>query len=206
MVNFTKKTMWISFFIYSVLTELLPGSNNILALNSTMAIGYKRSKFLLWGIYAGFTSVIFLSAIFTEMLSGSWSEIFNYLRYLGAAYLVYLAWSVVKSKPLHVNNLSEEHLVSNHKSDFWKGFFLQFVNVKIIIYGITAFSSFVLPNYQSILIIICFSLFLSFIGSFATFIWAITGQQLNTFLNKHFLLVNRVMAILLIYCAISLFF
>lgn len=197
--------MWFSFFIYTVLTALLPGPNNILALNNTMTVGYKKSKFLLWGIYTGFTTIIFLSALFTQFLSGSLDEVFYYLRYLGAVYLIYLAWSVIRSKPMNIDEVNKKNIASNPKKDFWKGFILQFVNVKIIIYGITAFSSFVLPNYQNLNIIICFALFLSFVGSFATFIWAIAGQKLTVFLNKHFRIVNIVMGVLLIYCAVSLF-
>ena len=197
--------MWLSFFIYSVLTALLPGPNNILAINSTMSIGYQRSRPLLWGIYAGFTTVIFLSAVFTEFLAGSLTIVFQYLKYVGAIYLVYLSWTVIKSKPLDTSDLDNPDLQKDKKNDFWKGFVLQFVNVKIIIYGITAFSSFILPNYQTVIAIISFVIFLSCVGSGATFIWAIAGQKLAIFLNKHFKIVNITMAILLLYCAVSLF-
>lgn len=197
--------MWLSFFIYSVLTALLPGPNNILAINSTMSIGFQRSRPLLWGIYAGFTTIIFLSAVFTDFLAGSLTTVFQYLRYVGAIYLVYLAWTVIKSKPIDTSDLDSQDVPNGKKNDFWKGFVLQFVNVKIIIYGITAFSSFVLPNYQTVIVIIGFAMFLSFVGSAATFIWAIAGQKLAIFLNKHFKTVNITMAILLLYCAVSLF-
>ncbi|UKB77446.1 LysE family transporter [Chryseobacterium sp. MEBOG07] len=196
--------MWFSFFIYSVLTALLPGPNNILALNSSMKSGYKNSKTLLFGIYSGFTAVMILAAFFTEFILNSYSFLLDYLKYLGAVYLLYLAWSVMSGKPseLHVE---KEESVSKAATDFWKGFFLQFVNVKIIIYGITAFSSFIFPQFQELWIILVFAIFLSFIGNSATWIWAIAGEKLHLFLNKHYKIINMVMGILLLYCAVSLF-
>ncbi len=197
--------MWFSFFIYTVLTALLPGPNNILALNSTMAIGYKRSKSLLKGIYCGFTLIMLLSAVLSNVAIHSFSSLMDYLKYLGAIYLLYLAWSVIKSKPVDLegskNNLPEH----SSKSDFWKGFLLQLINVKIIIYGITAFSSFVFPHFNDIKITLAFVVFLSFVGSSATYIWAFTGQKLAHFLNRYATTVNVIMALLLVYCAISLF-
>lgn len=198
--------MWISFFIYSVLTALLPGPNNILALNSVMQVGYKHSKLLLLGIFGGFTLVMFLSAGFSEVIIKSYKPLLEYLKYLGVVYLLYLAWSVAKSKPIDTDDLNEIDEEKNEKSAFWKGFLLQLVNVKIIIYGITAFSSFVFPHFNDIKITIAFAVFLSFVGSSATWIWALAGQKLTNFLNRYALVVNKIMALLLVYCAVSLFF
>jgi cysteine/O-acetylserine efflux protein len=199
-----KKYMWFSFFIYSVLTALLPGPNNILALNSSMKSGYQKSKTLLLGIYSGFTMVMVLTAFFTGFLLNTYGFLLNYLKYIGAAYLIYLAWLVISGKPIEIDIEKEEQ--SYHSTgDFWKGFLLQLVNVKIIIYGITAFSSFVFPQYKELWIILIFAFSLSFIGNSATWIWAVAGQKLHHFLNRHYKVVNIIMGILLLYCAVSLF-
>lgn len=198
--------MGLSFFIYTVLTALLPGPNNILALNNSMTRGYKNSRSLLWGIYTGFTLIIFLSAVFTEFLMDSFKGALDYLKYVGAVYLMYLAWMVIRSKPFNPDRDIEAIKDGENRKDFWKGFFLQLINVKIMIYGITAFSSFVLPYYQNPIIIAGFIIFLSLVGSSATFVWAVAGHALTLFLNRHFKTVNTVMGILLVYCAISLFF
>lgn len=196
--------MWFSFFIYTVLTALLPGPNNILALNSSMKSGYQKSKILLWGIYSGFTVVMVLAAFFTGILLNSYGFLLNYLKYVGAVYLIYLAWSVMSGKPVEIATQQEEQS-SGSKGDFWKGFLLQLVNVKIIIYGITAFSSFIFPQFKEIWIILVFALLLSAIGNSATWIWAVAGQKLHHFLNHYYKAVNMIMGILLLYCAVSLF-
>ncbi|MEJ5055856.1 LysE family transporter [Sphingobacterium sp. MYb382] len=198
--------MWFSFFIYSVLTALLPGPNNILALNSSMKVGYKQSRPLLYGVYGGFTLIMFLSAIFSEVILHTFKDLLLYLKYFGALYLVYLAWSVGSSKAIDMKEIQSGELENrSRKSDFWKGFLLQLVNVKIIIYGITAFSSFIFPHFNNWSITVVFALFLSVVGSGATWIWAIAGEKLSTFLNHHYKVVNTIMALLLVYCAVSLF-
>lgn len=196
--------MWFSFFIYTVLTALLPGPNNILALNSTMKSGYKNSKKLLLGIYSGFTVVMILAAIFTGFLLSSYGFLLNYLKYVGAVYLVYLAWSVISGKPAEID-LKNEEKSSETAQNFWKGFLLQLVNIKIIIYGITAFSSFIFPRFSELWIILIFAFLLSFIGNSATWIWAVAGQRLHQFLSRYYKIVNIVMGVLLLYCAVSLF-
>lgn len=196
--------MWFSFFIYTVLTALLPGPNNILALSSSMKSGYQRSKTLLLGIYSGFTVVMLLAAFFTGLLVNSYGFLLNYLKYIGAVYLIYLAWSVISGKPVEINAEQKEQS-SDTTGDFWKGFLLQLVNVKIIIYGITAFSSFIFPQFKELWIILIFAFVLSFIGNSATWIWAVAGQKLHRFLNRYYKAVNTVMGILLLYCAVSLF-
>lgn len=198
--------MWFSFFVYSVLTALLPGPNNILALNSSMKFGYRQCKSLLFGVYAGFSFVIFLSALFSEIILHRFTDILLYLKYVGALYLLYLAWAVWRSKAIDVTAMpKEEQPATNRRADFWKGFMLQLVNVKIIIYGITAFSSFIYPQLDTLAATLFFAVFLSFVGCGATWLWAIAGQKLAHFLNQHERLVNTLMALLLVYCAFSLF-
>ncbi|MDH8351524.1 amino acid transporter, partial [Klebsiella pneumoniae] len=60
------------------------------------------------------------------------------LRWVGAGYILWLAWHIARSDP--ASGGQEERPVS-----FWASLGLQFVNVKIILYGITALSTFVLP-------------------------------------------------------------
>ncbi|MFP3831408.1 LysE family transporter [Chryseobacterium sp. SIMBA_028] len=196
--------MWFSFFIYSVLTALLPGPNNILALNSSMKLGYQKSKTLLLGIYSGFTLVMVLTAFFTEFLLNSYGFFLNYLKYVGAGYLIYLAWSVMFSKPSEIG-FKQDDPFSSSTENFWKGFLLQLVNIKIIIYGITAFSSFIFPQFKQLWIILVFAFVLSFVGNSATWIWAVAGEKLHKFLKRHYKVVNIIMGILLLYCAVSLF-
>ena len=52
------------------------------------------------------------------------------MKYIGAAYILWLAIHIVFSKPSTEN--------AEQSASFLKGFMLQFVNVKIYMFGVTA--------------------------------------------------------------------
>jgi hypothetical protein len=70
--------------------------------------------------------------------------IIHWLSWAGAAYILWLALKIATSPATNDGLLSEP-------ISFWASFGLQFVNVKIILYGITALSTFVLPYTQDAL-------------------------------------------------------
>lgn len=189
--------MWLTFMAYAVVTALSPGPNNILALNATAMNGLHQSRTLLAGIYAGFLGVMSFSCLISVSVITLIPVTLAYVKYLGAAYILWLAYQVAVSKPATPT-------ASENVQSFWKGFCLQFVNVKIILWAITAFTGFILPNYESPLAIIGFVILLAIIGNTATHIWAVAGSTFSTFLTKHWKLANYSMAVLLIYSAASL--
>jgi len=191
--------IFISFLVYTTITAFTPGPNNILALSATSNFGIKKSKHLLLGICLGFFCVMLLCGIFSFALASILPKVTNVMKYVGAIYIIWLAWHVLKSKPSYSNETSGN-------SSFLSGFLLQFVNVKIILYGITALGSFVFPFYSSSYIILGFIVLLSIIGSMGTLSWAFMGSIFRATFNKHYKILNIVMALLLLQSAISLVF
>ncbi|PFO71990.1 lysine transporter LysE [Bacillus cereus] len=191
--------IWLSFLSYTIVTAISPGPNNILALNATLNFGLKQSRKLLFGIYTGFLGVMVVCGIFSTFLVALLPNVLIYMKYIGAAYIVWLAYHVGISKPTEV--------MENEKpQSYWKGFILQFVNVKIILWGITAFTGFVLTNYHSSIAIVGFIFLLSLIGNGATHVWAVAGSAFSGLLRRHWRISNIVMAALLLYSAVSLIF
>ena len=84
-------------------------------------------------------------------------------------------------------------------------FSLQFMNPKIYIYAITAMSLYILPVYSSPLVLFGFVLVLTVIGASGSYVWALFGAAFCRFFARHAKAVNLVMALLLVYCAVSLF-
>jgi len=180
-----------------VVTALSPGPNNILALSVSGNVGIKQSKKILLGIYVGFFCIMVLCGAFSTALVVIIPDVIVYMKYIGVVYILWLAYHVAISKPAEMGSL----IIGQ---SFWKGFLLQFVNVKIILWGITAFTSFVLPYYDTSPSIMGFILLLTLIGDGATHIWAIAGVTLSRFLKKHWRGTSVSMAIILLICAIQL--
>ncbi|GAA3400626.1 LysE family transporter [Paenibacillus hodogayensis] len=191
-------TLWISFFSYAVTTAISPGPNNILALHEVSTYGLNKSKSLLLGIYAGFLCVMIVCGTFSLILAAYMPGVMHYLKTIGFVYILYLAYRTATSK----RPGKEERRPAS--SSFLRGFILQFLNVKIILWGLTSFISYVLPSYSSMTAIACFILLSAAIGNTATHLWAVAGALLHKVIGRYWRPVNLIMALLLIYSAISL--
>ena len=189
---------YIAFLSFTLLTAFTPGPNNILAMSNTSKHGFKKSQGLIRGIFAGFFSVMILCSFFSVVLVNIIPIIRPVMTYIGVAYILWLAWHIIKSKPQEKANGKEK--VDN----FITGFILQFVNVKIILYGITAISTFITPYYNSFLSIGTFTILITLLGWAGIFTWAIFGAVFQKFFEKYNTTVNTIMALLLVYSAISL--
>ena len=86
------------------------------------------------------------------------------------------------------------------------GFIVQFVNVKVMLYGMVSISSFVLPYTKSKLIIFLFVVGMSILGALAAVIWALAGEYFQRVLNDHYKVVNIIMGLILLRSAIDLVF
>lgn len=137
--------------------------------------------------------------IFTYTLISVLPSLTNWLVWIGAAYILWLAWKIANSSPA-ADDSSERPL------SFWLSFWLQFANVKIILYGITALSAFVLPYTQNILSVTAVSVLLAVIGCLGNLVWALAGHLFQSIFRQYGRRVNRVLALLLIYCAARMFF
>jgi threonine/homoserine/homoserine lactone efflux protein len=187
-----------AFLTFTLLTAFTPGPNNILAMSNTSKYGLKKSIGVIQGIFTGFLSVMILCSIFSVILVNIIPMIKPTMTYIGVAYILWLAWHVVKSK-----SQSKEESIEEADS-FITGFILQFVNVKIILYGITAISTFIIPFYSSFLSIGVFTLLITVFGCSGVFTWAIFGAAFQKFFERYRITVNIIMALLLVYSAITL--
>ena len=180
------------FLIYCFITAYTPGPNNLLSMSNAARLGFRRSIPFNFGITAGFFFV--MSATLYTLLP----KVKLLMQILGAGYMLYLAWKVWKSS----GDLKAE---GGKEASFTAGMLLQFMNPKIYIYAITAMSLYILPLYSSPLILFGFVLVLTLIGASSSYVWALFGSAFCRFFARHTKAVNLVMALLLVYCAVSLF-
>jgi threonine/homoserine/homoserine lactone efflux protein len=188
---------WLSFLSYIFIVAYTPGPNNIMSMNNAKNVGFRKGIVFNFGILAGFFVVMILCLVFSTVLYALVPTIQLPMKIVGAAYMVYL---VVKTLVP-----SKGHETKSSNGSFWAGALLQLVNPKIMIYGITALSSYVLLYYQEIPVRIFFAFLLAFVGFTGTLCWALFGSLFSLLFSKHGTVVNIVMAALLLYCAVSLF-
>lgn len=78
-------TLISAFLTYTLITALTPGPNNILALSSVTAHGFRRSMRVLAGMSLGFVIIMLICAGLTFTLVSLDEGITSLLRWVGAA-------------------------------------------------------------------------------------------------------------------------
>lgn len=184
-------TLLSAFWTYTLITAMTPGPNNILALSSATSHGFRQSTRVLAGMSLGFLIVMLLCAGISFSLAVIDPAAVHLLSWAGAAYIVWLAWKIATS-PTKEDGLQAKPI------SFWASFALQFVNVKIILYGVTALSTFVLPQTQALSWVVGVSVLLAMIGTFGNVCWALAGHLFQRLFRQYGRQLNIVLALLLV--------
>ena len=185
-----------NFFIYSVINAFTPGPGNILALNTVTNYGYKKGRPLYWGIFAGYYVVQVICAVFVFGVSAFLPDLLGIMKYIGAAYILWLAVHIALSKP--TTGTVEK------SASFLKGFLLQFVNVKIYLFGITALTGYVTEYSASLWVLLLFEIIIATIGTIATLTWIGMGVLIQRAYQKYYRVINIILALTLSECVYSM--
>ena len=181
-----------NFLIYCIINAFTPGPGNILALNTVTNYGYKKGRPLFFGIFAGYYVVQILCAIFVYGVNTLLPNVMSVMKYIGAAYILWLAIHIAISKPSSEN--------TEQSASFWKGFMLQFVNVKIYMFGVTALTGYIVAYMPTFPALLFFELVIATIGTIATTTWIGMGVLIQKFYLRHFRIINIILALTLLEC------
>ena len=185
-----------SFLVYCVINAFTPGPGNILALNTVNSYGWKKGRPLFFGIFAGYYAVQMICALFVYGIGAFLPGALRVLKYIGAAYIFWLAVHVAISKPTTDD--------SAEAASFWKGFVLQFVNVKIYLFGITALTGYITDYSTALISLIGAELLIATIGTIATCTWIGMGILIRRFYLRYYRVINIILALTLLECIYSI--
>lgn len=185
-----------NFLLYSIINAFTPGPGNILALNTVANYGVKKGKPLFIGIFTGYYVVQLICAVFVFCINTILPGVLGIMKYIGALYILWLAIHIAISKPQSDN--------TEKSASFMKGFLLQFVNVKIYLFGITALTGYITDYSTKLWILILFELIIATIGTIATITWIGLGALLQKAYKKYFRPINIVLALFLLECVYSI--
>jgi cysteine/O-acetylserine efflux protein len=119
-------------------------------------------------------------------------NVMEVMKYIGAAYILWLAIHIAFSKPSTEN--------AEQSASFLQGFMLQFVNVKIYMFGVTALTGYVVGYMFSFPALLFFELVIATIGTIATCTWIGLGVLIQKFYLRHFRVINIILALTLLEC------
>lgn len=189
---------WLNFLSYAFVTAATPGPNNLLSMSNAGRLGLRRSLPFNLGIWSGFTAVMLICSFFCRLLSALIPTLKTPMLFVGALYMLWLAWKTRNSGAAIEQQTAQ--------SGFLSGALLHFVNPKIYIYCIVSMEAYILPYYHdSWSALSFFPLLLAFTGFAFTLLWALFGTAFTLLFSTYAKITNRIMSLLLVYCAVSLF-
>lgn len=186
-----------SFLLYCYVGAITPGPANLCSLSAALRYG-KKAALVQWrGIFVGFACVSMASVLVTWLLGAALSQYVGMLSWVGAAYILWLAWHTLHSSGIEADK-------DPARPSFRSGLLLQLSNVKIMIYCLTAMTGYVLPYTNSFWTLLAVGVFLPFTGPIANLLWLFAGASMQKLFANHRKVVDIVMAAALAACAVSL--
>jgi cysteine/O-acetylserine efflux protein len=163
----------LSFILISTFT---PGPNNISSAAMGALHGFRKTLNYLVGITVGFLLVMSICAVASSWVLHLFPGVESLLRYIGAAYTLYLAYSILKASYSFEGE-------SAKPLGFANGFLLQLFNPKLIIYGLTLFSTYLAPISANFIQIIFAVILLALISLCAIAVWAAFGSVIKRYMH-----------------------
>jgi len=142
---------------------------------------------------------MFLSGLLSTTIVKSFPAFEPIMRYAGAVYILYLAFSILRASYTFTEKESQP-------LGFVHGFVLQILNPKLFVYAFTLFSAFLVTMTQNIIVLLLVVTFLAIVAFCATSTWALFGTAIKSQLQHPRLkmVVNILLSLSLVYTAISL--
>lgn len=186
-----------SFLVYAITGAITPGPANLCALSTALRYG-KTAALRQWrGLLTGFfidSMAMMLAAYF---LGTALDQYVGHLRWVGAAYLLWMAWNTLRSSAGPEGGEPEA-------PGFVSGLLLNLTNVKVMLFCLMAQAAYVLPYSHSLRALFPVALFLPVVGPGSNLVWMFAGAAMQKLFEGHRKALDRVFAAALAYCAVSL--
>lgn len=125
---------------FAIVTSITPGPNNLMLLTSGLNFGFRRTLPHALGIGAGFTLMIVIVGLGLGQIFERWPILFSILKYLGAAYMIWLAWGIAQSGPV------EDGIERGSPMTFLQAAAFQWVNPKAWVMALGGIATYTQPE------------------------------------------------------------
>ena len=186
---------------YNFVMYVTPGPNNSILTASGIKFGFFRSIPNILGIPTGHGLQLALVCLGLGSLFSAFPVLLDILRYVGATYIMYLAYKMFGS--LNITSTEDK----SRPLKYYEAILFQFVNPKAWVICITAVSLFY-PEKENLFVGTLFMVVMSTVINIPSIsIWAFGGSVIRFYLNNIKLkkIIEWLLALLLIATAISVF-
>ncbi len=186
--------LWIAASLFALVSLITPGPNNTMVLSSGVNFGLRRTLPHLLGIAIGFALMQVLVGLGLHGVLGRYPLVLQSLRYVGGAYMLWLAWKLATSTAAPGDIASDAKPLG-----FWGAAAFQWVNPKAWVMCMTAMTAYLPVDASLAQVLLLGGLFLA-LGLPCVGSWAAFGSGMRRFLQDpvKLRLFNRSMALALV--------
>jgi threonine/homoserine/homoserine lactone efflux protein len=199
---------WLLFISAAIAINITPGPDMIYILSRTIAQGRKIGLASSFGVCSGALVHIFAAAFGLSAILATSAMAFSVVKYVGAAYLIYLGIKALKSKGISFDIPVRKQVQSTFWKAFRQGALIDILNPKVAIFFMAFLPQFVRPELGhapgQILIL---GFLVNVVGMVIEFFLVLTAAQTTNFFrnNSQFsALLDRVLGSVLIALGIRL--
>jgi len=175
------------FIAAGLLLNLTPGPDVLYVVTHGLRGGARAGVVAALGITAGCFVHIFAAAVGVSALMAASATAFTVLKWLGAAYLVYVGVRLLLSKPQSAIKLEAAHAYStgaadqiNYKSIFLRGFLTNALNPKVALFFLAFLPQFIAPSMDNKpLAFLLLGLLFNFNGMWVNIGWGLAAAWLS---------------------------
>lgn len=135
----------ISFLGAAIVLTIMPGPDNLFTLAQSIAKGKNAGIFTTLGLCTGLLVHITAATIGISAVIYKSTTAFTVVKYIGAAYLLFLAFKSFREKASSINLNTERTL--DYKSLYKKGIIMNLLNPKVSLFFLAFFPQFI--NYEN---------------------------------------------------------
>ncbi len=131
---------FVSFAGIMFIFALTPGPGVFIIISKSLEIGFKSTIFLLLGLMLGDILYLLIAIFGLSLVASYLGNLFVFVQYIGGAYLLFLAYKLIKSKPKKFGEIPSK---ISKKKTFLLGFFTTLSNPKVILFYLSFLPSFI---------------------------------------------------------------
>jgi len=177
---------------FGFVTSVTPGPNNTILFATGVNYGVKKAFPFLFGIMLGLSVILTAIGLGLGVVFVAFPAVYQVLKYLGFAYILFLAYSIIRSgyRPIEANS---------KLFGLFEATFFQFVNPKVWVVMPSFMASFIPlgASLEMTIVLVIVFLALTFPGALS---WAVFGGLLKNFMtdSKKRLIFNWIAGLLLV--------
>ena len=172
---------WLAFALFAFVSSITPGPNNTMMLASGVHYGFSRSLPHMAGITLGFCLMILLMGLGLGSVFARYPALYTAMRYAGGAYMLYLAWKILRSQPVPDN--AAPGSAQSRPMGFTAAAAFQWVNPKAWIMAIGAITTYT-PQEGFLVNVLLIAALFALVNYPSVGLWTVAGSLLRRWLDR----------------------